>query len=93
MIPGRPAASRMLWLLKRGRLLDRIRIRTILVLALPIIGGMASQNVLNLVDTAMVGTLGAPALAAVGMGSFANFMAMAFIMGLSAGVQAIASRR
>jgi putative MATE family efflux protein len=65
----------------------------ILGLALPIIGGMASQNVLNLVDTAMVGLLGAPALAAVGMGSFANFMATAFIMGLSAGVQAMAARR
>jgi putative MATE family efflux protein len=74
-------------------MLNRDRIRTILVLALPIIGGMASQNVLNLVDTAMVGYLGAPALAAVGMGSFANFMAVAFIMGLSAGVQAIAARR
>jgi putative MATE family efflux protein len=74
-------------------MLDRYRIRTILALALPIIGGMASQNVLNLVDTAMVGFLGAPALAAVGMGSFANFMAVAFIMGLSAGVQAIAARR
>ena len=74
-------------------MLDRLRTRTIVVLALPIIGGMASQNVLNLVDTAMVGYLGAPSLAAVGMGSFANFMAVAFIMGLSAGVQAIASRR
>ena len=47
----------------------------ILSLALPIIGGMVSQNVLNLVDTAMVGVLGAAALAAVGMASFANFMA------------------
>lgn len=74
-------------------MLDRSRIRAILALALPIIGGMASQNVLNLVDTAMVGLLGAPSLAAVGMGSFANFMAVAFIMGLSAGVQAIAARR
>ncbi len=74
-------------------MLDRTRIRRILALALPIIGGMASQNVLNLVDTAMVGYLGAPSLAAVGLGSFANFMAVAFIMGLSAGVQAIAARR
>jgi putative MATE family efflux protein len=72
---------------------DRRRTWTILALALPIIGGMVSQNVLNLVDTAMVGTLGPSALAAVGMGSFANFMAMAFIMGLSAGVQAISARR
>jgi len=69
------------------------RRRRILGLALPIIGGMASQNVLNLVDTAMVGVLGASALAAVGLGSFANFMASAFITGLSAGVQAMASRR
>lgn len=74
-------------------MLDRQRTATILTLALPIIGGMVSQNVLNLVDTAMVGTLGPASLAAVGMGSFANFMAMAFIMGLSAGVQAIAARR
>jgi putative MATE family efflux protein len=65
----------------------------ILRLALPIIGGMISQNVLNLVDTAMVGMLGAAALAAVGMASFANFMASAFVTGLSAGVQAMAARR
>jgi putative MATE family efflux protein len=69
------------------------RRRAILGLALPIIGGMASQNVLNLVDTAMVGVLGSAPLAAVGLASFANFMACAFIMGLSAGVQAMASRR
>jgi putative MATE family efflux protein len=69
------------------------RRRRILTLALPIIGGMVSQNVLNLVDTAMVGVLGAAALAAVGMASFANFMASAFITGLSAGVQAMAARR
>ena len=69
------------------------RRQRILSLALPIIGGMVSQNVLNLVDTAMVGVLGVAALAAVGMASFANFMASAFITGLSAGVQAIAARR
>jgi putative MATE family efflux protein len=69
------------------------RRRRIVTLALPIIGGMASQNVLNLVDTAMVGVLGAASLAAVGMASFANFMASAFIMGLAAGVQAMAARR
>lgn len=69
------------------------RIRTILTLALPIVGGMVSQNVLNLVDQAMVGTLGDAALAAVGIGSFANFLATAFITGLSAGVQAMVARR
>lgn len=73
--------------------LDRARTRTILTLALPIIGGMVSQNVLNLVDTAMVGVLGDEALAAVGIASFGNFMAMAFITGMGAGVQAMSARR
>ena len=70
-----------------------VRRRRILGLALPIIGGMLSQNVLNLVDTAMVGTLGDAALAGVGLGGFANFLFSAFILGLSAGVQAMAARR
>ena len=70
-----------------------MRRRRILGLALPIIGGMLSQNVLNLVDTAMVGTLGDAALAGVGLGGFANFLLTAFILGLSAGVQAMAARR
>jgi putative MATE family efflux protein len=69
------------------------RRRRILSLALPIIGGMVSQNVLNLVDTAMVGSLGDAALAGVGLGSFANFMAIAFITGMSSGVQAMSARR
>lgn len=77
----------------KQEMLTHERRRRILTLALPIIGGMASQNVLNLVDAAMVGLLGSTALAAVGMASFANFMATAFIMGLSAGVQALAARR
>jgi putative MATE family efflux protein len=54
---------------------------------------MISQNVLNLVDTAMVGTLGDAALAAVGIGGFANFMFMALLLGLSTGVQVMAARR
>ncbi len=69
------------------------RRRRILTLALPIIGGMLSQNVLNLVDSAMVGTLGDVALAGVGLGGFANFLFSAFVLGLSPGVQAMAARR
>ena len=69
------------------------RTRRIFVLALPIIGGMLSQNVLNLVDTAMVGSLGDAALAAVNLGGFANWLTMAFITGLATGVQAMAARR
>ena len=44
------------------------RLQRIFLLSLPIIGGMISQNILNIVDTAMVGHLGATALAAVGTG-------------------------
>ena len=62
-------------------------------LAWPIIGGMTSQNILNLIDIAMVGRLGAAALAGVGLAGFLNFMAVGAIMGLSAGVQATSARR
>ena len=56
-------------------------------------GGMMSQNILNLVDIGMVGRLGDSALAATGIGSFTNYLAISFIIGLSAGVQALAARR
>ncbi len=67
--------------------------RRVLGLALPIIGAMISQNVLSLVDTAMVGSLGDEALAAVGLGGFATLMSVALFMGFSSSVQAISSRR
>jgi len=60
---------------------------------MPIMGGMMSQNILNLVDIGMVGHLGDTALAATGIGSFTNYLAISFIIGLSAGVQALAARR
>jgi multidrug resistance protein, MATE family len=69
------------------------RRREVLHLSLPIIGGMTSQNVLNLVDTWLVGGLGAAALAACGLANFLNFMAVAAITGLSTAVQALAARR
>jgi MATE family multidrug resistance protein len=69
------------------------RTREILQLSLPILGGMMSQNVLNLVDTWLVGGLGAAALAACGIANFLNFMAVAAITGLSTAVQAMAARR
>jgi len=69
------------------------RLRQILLLSMPIIGGMISQNIMNIADTAMVGHLGATSLAAVGIASFAVFMSQSLVLGLSSGVQAIASRR
>ena len=73
--------------------MDRTRVSAILLLGLPIVGGMTSQTLFNLVDTAMVGQLGTDALAAVGVGGFVNFLSVALVMGLSAGGQAMASRR
>ncbi len=54
---------------------------------------MLSQNLLNIVDTAMVGRLGDPALAAVGLGGFVVFMCSALILGISTGVQSLAARK
>ncbi|MEJ8569188.1 MATE family efflux transporter [Elongatibacter sediminis] len=62
-------------------------------IALPIMGGMMSQNILNLVDIGMVGRLGDTALAATGIGSFTSYLAISFIIGLASGVQALAARR
>lgn len=73
--------------------LTQDRARRIVTLSLPIIGGMVSQNVMNLVDTAMVGHLGKEALAAVGLASFVTFLSQAFLTGLGTGVQAVAARR
>ncbi|MCP1726529.1 putative MATE family efflux protein [Natronospira proteinivora] len=69
------------------------RCRHALILALPVLAAMVSQNIMNLVDTAMVGTLGDTALAAVGLGGFAIFMFQALVLGVGTGVQAMAARR
>ena len=69
------------------------RLKMILSISLPVMGGMLSQNLLNLADTAMVGRLGPVDLAAVGIGGVANFLAMSAMLGLSPAVQAMAARR
>jgi len=72
---------------------ERERTRSILLLAGPIIGGMASQTVLNLVDSAMVGRLGPAAQGSVGLASFTFFVLANLTIGLGTGVQAMVSRR
>lgn len=69
------------------------RLQQIMVLALPIMAGMLSQSILNIVDTWMVSSLGSDALAAVGMASNTNYLASAAVIGLGAGVQAMVARR
>jgi len=75
------------------RWFDPVKSRQVLRLALPIIGGMTSQIVLNLVDTAMVGRLGPAPQASVGLGSFSFLMFATIVTCLGTGVQAIVSRR
>ena len=58
-------------------------------LSLPIMGGMMSQNILNLV---VIGRLGALALAGSGIGAFLFYVLFVFIIGLSSGVQTIVAR-
>ena len=69
------------------------RLQQIMMLALPIMAGMLSQSILNIVDTWMVSHLGSDALAAVGMASNTNYLASAMVIGLGAGVQAMVARR
>ncbi|MCL6269827.1 MATE family efflux transporter [Sansalvadorimonas sp. 2012CJ34-2] len=68
------------------------RLRTILLLGLPITGGMLSQSLINLIDTAMVGRLGEESLAAIGAANYALFVSFALINGLSVAVQSRVAR-
>lgn len=72
---------------------ETTRRQTILRLALPIIAGMLSQSLLNLIDAALVGSLGQVPLAGVGIGGYAMFLITAVVFGLSSGVQAQTARR
>ncbi|MCE8019078.1 MATE family efflux transporter [Halomonas sp. MCCC 1A11036] len=67
---------------------DSIRRRRILRLALPIIAAMVTQSLINLIDAALVGSLGEVPLAGVGIGGYAMFLITALVFGLSSGVQA-----
>ena len=67
-------------------------IRKLLLIGIPIITGMLSQSVINLVDAALVGQIDGTSLAAVGVGSYATFVTVSIVMGLSAAVQAMVSR-
>jgi len=74
-------------------IVSRERASRIFVIGLPIMGGMVSNVVLGLVDTAMVGTLGNAALGAVGLSSFLAFIYLGLFYGFSIAVQAQVSRR
>ncbi|NAO97164.1 MULTISPECIES: MATE family efflux transporter [unclassified Halomonas] len=62
-------------------------------LAFPIMLGMLSQSMLNLIDAVLVGHLGEVALAGVGVGGYAMFMLSALVFGLSSSVQSQTAQR
>lgn len=74
-------------------LLSKERSKKIFDLSYPIILGMLSQNLLNLVDIAMVGRLGSESIAATGISGMICFLIQAPILGVSSGVQAISARK
>tara|TARA_R110000796_G_scaffold65310_1_gene150972 strand:+ start:263 stop:1585 length:1323 start_codon:yes stop_codon:yes gene_type:complete len=69
------------------------RHRKVIRLAFPIMLGMLSQSVLNLIDAALVGHLGEVALAGVGVGGYIMFMLSAVVFGLSSSVQSQTAQR
>ncbi|MBI60008.1 hypothetical protein CL657_02175 [bacterium] len=68
------------------------KLKRILLLSIPIIGGMMSQNILNLVDTLMIGQLGHMALAGTGVGAFLFFVSFSGFTGIASGVQTMVAR-
>lgn len=69
------------------------RLKTVLFLAAPILATMITQNMMGLIDIAMIGRLGDSAQAALGVGSTLFFLLMALVIGVSAGVQTVVARR
>ena len=67
--------------------------RQIILLAIPIIISQFSRVVMSLADMAMVGHLGANALAATGMGSLVLWIVSSMGIGLRTAVQTVSARR
>ena len=67
--------------------------KQIIILAIPIIISNLSRVVMSLTDMAMVGRLGAEALAATGMGSLIIWIISSMGIGLRTGVQTVSARR
>lgn len=62
-------------------------------LAGPVVVGMISQTLLSVVDTAMVGRLGAISLAATGLGGILSWTIIGSVGALHVGAQAVSARR
>jgi len=68
-------------------------VREVALLAYPLILTQMSMTTMGLVDSAMVGSLGATALAAVGFGGIWLWTCICFLMGTTTSVQTFVSQR
>jgi hypothetical protein len=71
---------------------DVERARRIFRLGVPIMGGMSTYTILELLDLLFIGYLGIAALVAVGISVFITFSYLALFGGVSIAVQATTSR-
>ena len=71
----------------------RERGRQLAAFSLPIILALTSQNLLNIIDTWIVGQLGTLRLGAVALAGNVNWVLSSFFIGLGSGVQAYVSRK
>ena len=72
---------------------DQKIFKAVWFLAFPVIISNLSRVLMSLVDVAMVGHLGASALAATGMGGMLIWGALSLVLGIRTSVQTISSRR
>ncbi|MEN6369061.1 MAG: MATE family efflux transporter [Thermotogota bacterium] len=77
----------------RSLALHRGPARRVLALATPVVLGSLSFTLLSVVDTAMLGRLGAAPLAASGVAGVLTFAILYALGGMSIGVQALVARR
>lgn len=72
---------------------ERTLIKTTLRMAWPSVVESLSVNLANFIDTIMIGTLGAPAIAAIGLTNQPKFIAWAIFFALNVAVSSIVARR
>ena len=73
--------------------LTKNRIKQILKLATPIMLGMVSHNIIDLIDILMISAKGETAIASVGLAGGLAFFCLSCLIGFSAAVQTITARR
>lgn len=71
----------------------RDELRRVFALAVPILGGQMSTAVAGLIDVAMIGHLGAGAVAAVGFGVLVFWVTVSLTIGVEAATQTLTARR